>query len=193
MPLPPSDPERTLDGGYTIPLTKGYSCVVCEEGWQLVKSIYWIVKIGPRGIVYATGRIFNRPGVIPYEGLVFGELVSMHRYLRQISSQKMLVHHRDNNTLNNRIANLVVTDTQGNNSAQGPRLGSSRYKGVSKGDPRLVNKTWRATICVNQKVIQVGYYATETEAAEAYNEAARRHFGELAYQNPIQEIIDVRS
>lgn len=66
----------------------------------------------------------------------------------------------------------------------GPHGGTSRFKGVSK---RKDYWKWRAAICVGprgkSKFISLGYFATEEEAAKAYDVAARERFGEFAYLN----------
>ena len=60
--------------------------------------------------------------------------------------------------------------------------GKSQFKGVSL-DNRLKYRKWRATIVVYKKQIGLGYYLTEEEAAEEYNDAALKYFGEFASIN----------
>ena len=59
---------------------------------------------------------------------------------------------------------------------------SSRYRGVSFS---AKSKTWRAGIKVDGKTIALGTYKNEDDAALAYNKAAKEHFGDMAYQNPV--------
>lgn len=67
------------------------------------------------------------------------------------------------------------------------RLGefSSRFKGVSfyKRDG-----TWEAYLKLNYKRRRMGYFKTEIEAAIAYNEEAKKVFGEFAVLNEIPAI-----
>lgn len=59
---------------------------------------------------------------------------------------------------------------------------NSRFKGVARCTKSMVNP-WRATISVNGKPLHLGVYRTEEEAAEAYDVAAKRHYGEFASLN----------
>ena len=58
------------------------------------------------------------------------------------------------------------------------------YKGVSIHKP--TNK-WQVYICINGSNKNLGYYATEREAAEAYNAAAREHYREYAKLNIFED------
>ena len=58
---------------------------------------------------------------------------------------------------------------------------SSKYKGVSLSG--CISKPWRAMIvCPNRKA-HIGVYATEIEAAKAYDAAASKEFGEFVHLN----------
>lgn len=73
------------------------------------------------------------------------------------------------------------TQQMQNTRARNQKNKSSAFKGVAacanSGNP------WRVTICVNKKMIHVGVFSSEIEAARAYDAAARKHFGEFAHLN----------
>ena len=60
---------------------------------------------------------------------------------------------------------------------------TSKFKGVSKRN----ESKWRARITIDGCKIKLGYFATEFEAAEAYNKAASMHFGAFAKLNKLRE------
>jgi len=59
---------------------------------------------------------------------------------------------------------------------------TSKYRGVSY---QQASRKWRAGIEVEGRAINLGEYKTETDAALAYNKAALKYFGKIAYQNSI--------
>lgn len=86
--------------------------------------------------------------------------------------------------LDNQKKNLRFCTQSQNMANQGkPKHGhTSKYKGVFlfKRDQK-----WAAQICVNKKRMHIGYFDNEDSAAQAYNEAAQKHFGEFANLNRI--------
>lgn len=90
-----------------------------------------------------------------------------------------MIDHINSNKLDNRINNLRPC-TQKENSRNKATIGKLGYKGVSKG-----YKTWKyaAKICVNGEVKHLGLYSTAREAAQIYDVAAVKYFGEFAMTN----------
>lgn len=64
------------------------------------------------------------------------------------------------------------------------RKTTSNYKGVYW---NRLGKKWRAYITVDGKSINLGYFASEKEAARAYNKAALEAWGEYALLNEIDK------
>jgi hypothetical protein len=95
------------------------------------------------------------------------------------------VDHIDRDGLNNQKENLrVVTASQNMANKRTPRNNSSGYKGVS-----LFSATgkWHAQIGVNKKRLHLGFFNKVEDAARAYNEAAKHHFGSCASLNEIKD------
>lgn len=94
------------------------------------------------------------------------------------------VDHKNHDTLDNRIDNLrLATRTQNNqNSVKCRRRAgkplSSKHKGVYF---HKRSGKWLARINLDKRQVHLGLFTLEHEAAEAYNVAARAHFGEFAH------------
>lgn len=85
-----------------------------------------------------------------------------------------------------RKSNLRICTHSQNIANDGPKKNNKLgVKGVD-----FQQGKYRATIRVNYKKIFIGYFDTLREAAVAWNEASKKFFGEFAYQNNIEEIIN---
>lgn len=94
------------------------------------------------------------------------------------------VDHRDGNPLNNKLLNLRLA-SHGSNQANGPGYSgcSSRHRGVSYCNR---SQKWVAAISKDTKKHWLGYFNCEDRAAAAYNDAAKRLFGEFARLNILE-------
>lgn len=94
------------------------------------------------------------------------------------------VDHINGNKLDNRRGNLRLASSSENKWNRGKQNGTytSRFKGVSWHSSRRV---WCAQIKVKRKLIYIGSYHTELEAARAYNHAARQYHGTFAAVNNV--------
>ena len=104
------------------------------------------------------------------------------------------VDHINHDTLDNRKQNLrLCTPSENRRNGRKHAKAKSKYKGVfyenqAKYDGSRsggVPKKWRAYTRVAGKKINLGYYATEDDAARAYNQFALKNFGEFACLNEV--------
>lgn len=104
--------------------------------------------------------------------------IRMHRLILPWAPQ---VDHRNHDKLDNTRDNLRVSDARTNKYNSGLRnTNRSGYKGVSW---HKATGKWKAAITSNFKPIHLGVFSERTDAAKAYDEAARKHYGEFAVLN----------
>ena len=128
------------------------------------------------------------------------EKVSVIQMQRQILGltlgDDVCVDHINGNRLDNRKCNLrICSRTKNNHNVGISKRNKSGAKGVSRHHIKHVRKSgniyekdyWYAKICVNKKIKNLGFFSYNDEGFEqakiAYNEAAKKYYGEFAYIN----------
>ncbi len=94
--------------------------------------------------------------------------------------REFVIDHIDRNPLDNRRANLRLATIAQNNMNKRSRPGVSKFKGVIY---RARKKLWVARITVNRKRKYIKSCKSEIDAAKAYDEAAKKYYGQFAYLN----------
>jgi hypothetical protein len=148
-----------------IPLTHGAVAIVDDEDYLLVSRYRWVYVKRPSS---TTGYAFS---------------LDIYREMGKFLVDRpagMEIDHVNGNGLDNRRSNLrICTSTENRRNRRKPRApGASRFKGVR---PR--NEKWRAEIKINGEHRCLGTYASEEDAAKAYDAAARELHGEFACLN----------
>jgi len=152
-----------------IQLTKGQVAFIDDEDFEKVSLYKWTAS-------YTNGKYYARRGVC-----VNGKqkTIYLHRFLT--SAEKAIkIDHKNGNSLDNRKSNLRKATSSQNNQNRGNTAGK-KYKGV--GFYPQQTKPFRARIKHSGKVIFIGNYATEIEAAKAYDQKALELFGSFARPN----------
>lgn len=157
-----------LDGTIAIiPLTKGYEAIVDADDLHLVEAYSWTALVKP-GVVYAKRAVKVGDRTMT---------VRMHRVILS-AHPDALVDHINGNGLDNRKANLrVATNSQNLANRGAQRNNTSGFKGVTWN--KAAGK-WQASLKLNGNRWYLGLHNTAEDASAAYQEAARRAFGEFA-------------
>jgi hypothetical protein len=104
----------------------------------------------------------------------------MHNAILGRVSGKM-TDHRNGITLDNQRHNLRhCTNAENSRNRKLHKNNTSGYKGVSW---RKKENKWYTNITVNRKNLHIGGFSCLVKAAKAYDEAARKHFGDFAWLN----------
>jgi hypothetical protein len=152
------------------------SALVDDGDYELVSRFKWRPYRGGRSGKNGTNY------AMAHSPMVDGERHSiiMHRIIMD-ASKGTGVDHVDGNGLNNQRSNLRLVTAAENGANQKSREGcSSKFKGVSL-DKR--HGTWKSYIQVRGKIMWLGQYRSEADAAKAYDAAARKYFGQYARLN----------
>lgn len=155
-----------------IPLSQGKYTIVDLIDYERLAQKKWYYNKG-----YAVRNIYH-------EGKSLG-LVYMHREILLPGSYQE-VDHIDGNGLNNLRKNLRPA-TRKENSRNRIKLNSNNTSGY-RGVYERYGK-WIAQISINNEMHHIGTFNDKAEAAAAYNEVAKKHYGEFASLNEIPELV----
>lgn len=157
---------------YRIPLSKGKYAIVDREIFDKLSKRKWHFN-GRYAARHIKGN--NR------------KLLLMHRVILE-TSKGLETDHINGDKLDNRRSNLRECTVSQNAMNKKVNLSSSSgYKGVQSFKEGS-GKKWRVQIILNNKKIELGYFNDKEEAALAYNEAAKKYFGEFACLNQLRLI-----
>ncbi len=159
----------TMENGavFAYPLTNGGTTLIDAEDIPKLQGHSWYQHMG-----YARARVPE------------GEIHLSHVILP--CPVGFYIDHINRDKLDNRKANLrVVTRSQNNANRRSFANSTSKYKGVHWNKK---SGLWEAAIRKDNKQVSLGMYKTELAAASAYNDSARRIWGEYAVLNDINEV-----
>lgn len=153
-----------------IPLTQGKVALIDDENYSLVSPYRWFAhkSRGTKDTYYAYTNIK-------------GKTIAMHRLILGAKPGEE-VDHINGDGVDNRNINIRICRSKDNkgNRRKGPGEFTSQYKGVS-----LNSQTGRWTACISKdgRNIHLGEFSVESDAARAYDKAAKEYFGEFAKAN----------
>jgi hypothetical protein len=173
------------DGSIAIFLAnKNMEAIIDASDFQTVNAYCWRAIRRHSNLWYAEATL---PGPTKPKILMHRLILGLGPGIRYRGG--VIYDHEDGDGLNNRRQNLRPATTQQNvrNGRKTTTQTSSLYKGV-----RLMGKCWVAEIRRAGKRY-IGSFATQEEAARAYDKAAAEAFGEYARLNfPIAPASAVR-
>lgn len=151
-----------------LPLTRNKTAVIDFDDFEKVRGMKFYAQSCQNLWYAAKNKHVNGKRKLLY----------LHRIIMG-AKPGQLIDHINGDGLDNRRENLrVVTHAQNVKNWRKHAPASSRYKGV-----RFHANSWEVQINVNRKRIYIGRFQNEIDAAKAYDESARRYFGEFAAIN----------
>ena len=97
------------------------------------------------------------------------QLVAISFLNHKTDGYKIVVDHIDNNKLNNHTSNLQLISAR-ENCSKDKKRGSSQYVGVCR---KKSTKKWQASIQINGKLKHIGYFHSELDASNAYQDTLK--------------------
>lgn len=156
-------PEHTA----FVDLSQGFRTLIDQADLPRVSEHSWWLNISSAGRPYAAGRPLGHRG-----GLVY-----LHRFILG-PAQDQPVDHVNGNGLDNRRSNLRLCSANDNAANCAFQIGQAGFRGVSASGSR-----WRAQIAHEGRKRYLGTFETPVDAALAYDDTARKLFGDFAVLN----------
>jgi len=159
-----------------IPLTRGLFAMIDDNDYEFISQRKWHATKSKASTIYAKSWTLKSEGK--------PRLLCMHRELLGLGEgRSIVVDHINGNGLNNCRNNLrIATVSQNSANRRVIPKKNTIYKGVSW---HKAAKKWRATIQKDSKLIHIGYFKSDLDAALAYNREALNFHGEFANLNKI--------
>lgn len=158
-----------------IKLSQGKQAQVSPEDYERVSQYKW--SYDTHNDCAVRSIFLGREG-----GKQKSITVNMHRFIMGTPKGKD-TDHINGNRLDNRRENLrICSHKENRRNSKLSKANKSGYKGVSWSNK--YNK-WGVRIMTDRKYKHVGYFHFVTQAALAYNEAAKKYHGEYAKLNEV--------
>jgi hypothetical protein len=168
--------------GYEFQVDPEDEALARESGWYGVPHTKFLVN----GDISPKIRIYIQRGF--YEDGKKRKTEYLHRMITK-APKGAECDHINGDCTDNRKSNLRVC-SRSNNAANGIRYSNNKsgFRGVSW---YKRGKCWESKIKVNYKTIYLGRFHTKEEAADTYNIAAVKYFGEFARLNDIPPLVSL--
>ncbi len=145
-----------------------YIALIDDEDFERVSQFNWCA-VHRKNTIYASRSVIEDGKRVYYY---------LHRFIMN-TPRELNSDHIDHDGLNCQKYNLRDC-TQQQNLRNKKHSQKVNYKGAHWSKRA---KKWQSAIYFNKKLIHLGYFKTEIEAANAYDAKANELYGEFAYLN----------
>jgi len=155
-----------------IPVSRGLVALVDDEDYERVAALKW--HADPVDYQHLERNDYYAKRTMNNDRKLF-----LHRFILNITDGRR-VDHRNGDGLDCRRSNLRIASKSQNSANAKKRIDSKQpFKGIRKSS----SGRWQSRIRINGQVINLGSFDTAEDAARAYDDAARKHFGPFARLN----------
>jgi hypothetical protein len=156
-------------------------CFVDDEDFEYLNQWKWKLLVSYNSM-YAVRNVSTYLGGGRKSRKCSYKCILMHRLIMGVSDPTILIDHIDQNGLNNQKINMRTCSKAENNRHVRSHNDSkySKYLGVSFDKRR---HKWTSSLTYKDKLINIGRFDSERDAALAYNKKAIELFGEFANPN----------
>lgn len=169
------------------PMSKTYTHLQLGNGGHAIvdeEDFAWLSEFRWHGVRHGNCT-YARAIAYPFGSRGGQYSIFMHQLIMRVKGSD--IDHVNGDGLDNRKCNLRLCSKRQNQQNRKKVRGVSRFKGVCPHYYRYkghcLHRGWRATIKIDGRQVSLGVYPTEELAAQAYNEAAQKAFGEFASLN----------
>lgn len=154
-----------------------FEIIIDAQKWNKIKKYRWHIKKNTQSNTYYVATI-GRTNTNESR-----KTIRLHRFITNCEDSNIICDHKNRNPLDNRLKNIRFGNRINNGINVSLRKdNSSGYKGVHW--HKQSNK-WRVQINIKGKRTHIGMFTNVINAALAYNEVAKKYFGEFAYLNEV--------
>ncbi len=151
-----------------IQLTRNQAALVDDEDYEELSKHKWYSAYRKDNQAYYAARKGPQKSLL------------MHRVIMNVTEPSIYVDHRNRDTLDNRKCNLrLCSGAQNQMNRPVQPNNTSGHRGVSWNKQ---NNKWHARINVSGKRIFLGYFTDLQNAADIYEKAAEKFFGEFKFK-----------
>lgn len=157
-----------------IALSPSGVAIVSSEDYEFLSQFKWYRSPWGYAVRIPSRKLGKRKHIFMHRAI-------MERVLGGPIPEGYETDHINMDKLDNQRVNLrLATGSQNRMNRKRYKGSTSQYKGVHWNKKK---KRWQSRITVNEKIRHLGYFINEDDAGRAYDEQARKLFGEYARLN----------
>lgn len=169
---------KKLEGYIKVTLSNGIETLISHEDEEILSEFTsWVITGSKSKYVHVSRYIDVKYGKVIQSMYLHKLIYCRARGLQSTTGTQ--VDHKDRDRLNNQRTNLrMCTSSQNMGNVARKTISKSGYRGVT-----FQKRSLKKPFVVHIAGKNIGYYSDKIEAAKAYDNAAKKRYGEFAMLN----------